>query len=105
MPALAADTVPMAVTAVGLAGGGEARAVVQIGVVGRVGPARVLREDPGHLAALGVGVLDDDDAAGAQQPVRGALDAADGVEAVLAGEQREFAGRGRGPRAPRTPTR
>ena len=59
-------------------------------MVGRVGPAPLLGEDPRHLAALGVGVLDDDDAAGAQQPVRGALDAADQVEAVLAGEQGEF---------------
>src|SRR5690606_31366422 len=70
-----------------LARGGEPGAVVQVGVVGGVRPAAVLGEDPRHLAALGVRVLDDDHAAGAQQPVRGAFQAADQVQAVLAGEE------------------
>jgi len=52
-------------------------------VVGRVGPATLLGEDPRHLAALGVGVLDDDDTAGTEKSVCGAFDAADQVEAVL----------------------
>src|SRR4051794_33091203 len=72
------------------AGRREPRAVVEVGVVGRVRPAPLLGEDPRHLAALGVGVLDDDDTAGAQQPVCGPLQTADEVEAVRPREQGEF---------------
>ena len=57
-------------------------------MVGGVRPAAFLGEEPRHLAALGVGVLDDQHPAGAQQPPCGDLQTADEVEAVLAGEER-----------------
>ena len=87
------------------AGGREPRPVVEVRVVGRVGPAPLLGEDPRHLAALGVGVLDDDDTAGTQQPVGGAFQAPDECRGRPRPRTGRVRDRSRGPRVPRTPTR
>src|SRR5580692_4988879 len=73
-----------------LAGGEEPRPAGQVAVVARLDPAELLEEDALHCPALLIRVLHRQPAARPQQPVRGALERADHVETVLAGEQGEL---------------